>query len=181
MIKKILLGLLALIVLLIGVIVVLAMTVSGDYRVEREITINKPKSEVFDYVKMLKNQNEWGPWAKRDPAIKLDFRGTDGTPGFVSAWKSEKEDVGSGEQEIKKVVEGERIDSELRFKEPFESTSNAYMTTEATGENQTRVKWGFTGTMPRPMNLMLLAVDMDKEIGKDFDEGLANLKRILEN
>jgi hypothetical protein len=54
------------------------------------------------------------------------------------------------------------------------------MILEPTGENQTKVKWGFTGSMPRPMNMIMLVVDMDKEVGKDFDEGLANLKSIVE-
>ena len=83
-------------------------------------------------------------------------------------------------EEIKSIVEGSRLDTELRFIKPFASTSQAFLTTEATGDTSTRVRWGFTGSMPRPMNLMLLVMDMDKEIGKDFDEGLSNLKQILE-
>ena len=55
------------------------------------------------------------------------------------------------------------------------------MITETAGENQTKVKWGFSGTMPKPLNLMLLMMDMDKEVGKDFDQGLSNLKRHLES
>lgn len=180
MIKKILLALVSLIILLIGVVVLLAFTTSGDFKVERNITINKPKAEVFSYLKLIKNQNEWGPWVKKDPAMKQEFRGTDGEPGFVSSWKSDHEEVGSGEQEIKRIVDGERIDSELRFKEPFESKSDAYMITESVGENQTKVRWGFTGSMPKPLNLMLLVMDMDAAVGKDFEEGLSDLKTILE-
>ncbi len=178
MIKKILLAIAGLLVLLIAAVVILTLVAPQDYRVEREIVINKPKAEVFAYLKMLKNQNEWGPWIKKDPAMKQEHRGTDGTVGFVTYWNSSE--VGEGEQEIKKIVEGERVDTELRFKRPFESKSDAYMITESVGENQTKVKWGFTGSMPRPMNIMLLAMDIDKEVGKDFDEGFANLKTILE-
>lgn len=180
MIKKIILALVALIVLLIAVVAVVSFVTPTDFRVEREATINKPKSEVFAYLKMLKNQNEWGPWFKKDPAMKQDYRGTDGTVGFVSSWNSTKDDVGEGEQEIKKIVEGERVETELRFKKPFESRADAYMITEAAGDNQTKMKWGFTGSMPRPLNLMLVVMDMDKEVGKDFGDGLASLKTILE-
>ncbi len=180
MIKKILLAIVAVVVLLFACVVILAFTVSGDYKVEREVTINAPKSNVFDYVKHLKNQDTWGPWIKKDPAIKQEYRGTDGNTGFVSAWTSENPEVGAGEQEIKSIAEGSRLDTEIRFKKPFESTSQAFITTEATGANTTKVKWGFTGSMPRPMNLMLLVMDMDKEVGKDFEDGLSNLKRILE-
>ena len=180
MIKKILIAFLVLIVLLVCALAILAFMAPTGYKVERSVTINKPKAEVFAYIKNLKNQADWGPWYKKDPSMKIVTSGTDGTPGFITSWDSTNKYVGEGEQEIKKVTEGERLDSELRFKRPFESRSDAYMTTESAGDNQTKVKWGFTGSMPRPMNIMLLMIDMDKEVGKDFDDGLSNLKTILE-
>lgn len=178
--KKIL-GIMGGVVLLLVVIVaVLVFITPGDFKVEREITINKPKADVFNYVKLVKNQKEWGTWIKKDPAVKLAYSGTDGEPGFITSWDSDNEEVGTGEQEITKVTDGSRIDSQLRFKEPFESRADAYIITEEIGPAETKVKWGFTGSMPKPMNLMLLVMDMDKEVGKDFDEGLRNLKTILE-
>ncbi|MEO8647560.1 MAG: SRPBCC family protein, partial [Acidobacteriota bacterium] len=137
--------------------------------------------EVFQYLKHLKNQNSWGPWYKKDPTMVHEFRGTDGSPGFVSSWNSTNDEVGEGEQEIKKITEGERIDTELRFKRPFESKSDAYLITEAAGDRQTHVRWGFTGDMPRPLNLMALVYDLDKEVGKDFESGLSTLKTTLES
>ena len=180
MIKKILLAIVALIVVGIAVVAVAAIVTPTECRVEREVTINRPKAAVFDYVRYLKHQNTWGPWFKKDPGMKQEFRGNDGYVGFVSAWKSDHGDVGSGEQEIKRIVDGERIDTELRFTDPYESKNDAYLTTEATGPETTKVKWGFTASVPRPLNVMMLAVDMDAMIGKDFEEGLSNLKRILE-
>ena len=180
MIKKIILILVAVVVLIVAVVAVAAMVAPTECTVEREVTINRPKAAVFDYVKYLKHQDTWGPWAKKDPAMKKEFRGNDGYVGFVSAWKSDNGDLGSGEQEIKKIIEGERIDTELRFKEPFENSAQAHMTTEATGPNTTKVKWGVGMTFPRPLNVMLLAFDMDQTMGKDFEEGLSNLKTILE-
>ena len=180
MLKKILIAAGLLVVLCIVAFAAAVMLMPTDFRIEREITINKPKAEVFAYAKMLKNQNVWGPWAKKDPAMKQEFVGTDGSVGFISKWDSAKDEVGAGEQEIKKIVEGERMETQLRFKKPFESNADSYLTTESVSDNQTKVKWGFTGAMPRPMNLMLVFIDMDKEVGKDFDEGLNSLKTILE-
>ena len=94
---------------LAGIILLLLITglfVDGKYSVEREVTINKPKQEVFDYVKYLKNQNQFSVWAKIDPAMKTEFRGEDGTVGFVSAWDSENPDAGKGEQKIVKIDDG---------------------------------------------------------------------------
>ncbi len=180
MIKKILLALVAVVVLLVGVAVAAVMIAPTDFRVERETTINKPKSEVYGYAKMLKNQNDWGPWHKKEPSMHQEFRGTDGQVGFTSYWKGTTEVVGEGEQEIRNLVPDERIDTQLRFKQPFESTADAYMILEPAGTDKTRVKWGFTGSMPRPLNVFMLVMDMDKEVGKDFEEGLASLKEIVE-
>jgi hypothetical protein len=165
---------------IIALLLIAAIFIKKDYAVEREVVIEKPKQEVFDYIKPLKNQDSFSVWAMRDPAMKKEYRGTDGTVGFVSAWDSEKDDVGKGEQEILKIAEGERIDYELRFIKPFEAKDKAYMVTEGVTENQTKVKWGFNGNMKYPMNLMLLFMDMDKMLGKDLDQGLQNLKAILE-
>jgi len=167
--------------ILIAIPLIVALFVEKDYAVEREITIKKNKQEVFDYIKLLKNQDNYSKWAKMDPNIKKTFRGEDGTIGFVSGWESDNEDVGVGEQEIKKITEGERIDFELRFMKPFEATEPAFMTTETVGENQTKVTWGFSGHMNYPMNLMMLFMDFEQMIGDDLDMGLKNLKQILES
>lgn len=180
MIKKIIIALIILVVVLVGFVVVAAFVSPTDFKVERETTINKPQADVYNYAKLLRNQNEWGPWFKKEPTMKQEFRGTDGEVGFVVYWKGTSEEVGEGEQEIKKLTPNSRIDTELRFKLPFESKADAYMILEPAGERQTKVKWGFSSSMPRPMNLFLLVIDMDQAIGKDFAEGLAGLKSIME-
>ncbi len=160
---------------------ILALFTKKDYAVERSITINRPRDEVFEYIKLLKNQNNYSKWATMDPLMDKTYTGTDGTVGFISAWESKNKDVGKGEQEIKNITESERIDFELRFHEPFESTEKAYMTTENIAEQQTLVKWGFNGHMNYPSNLMLLFMDFDKMIGGDLETGLETLKKIQEN
>ena len=116
----------------------------------------------------------------KDPDMKREFRGTDGTAGFVSAWDSQNKNVGKGEQEILKVIEGEKVDYEIRFIKPFESTSFASIHVLAENENQTKVRWIFNGKMKYPMNLMLLFMNMEKIIGRDLEKGLQNLKNLLE-
>ena len=174
---KILLGV---IIGIIALVLVVGLFVNGKYAVEREVSINKPLAEVFDYVKYLKNQDNFAVWSNMDPDMKKEFRGVDGTAGFVSAWESQNPDVGKGEQEIIKITDGERIDYELRFLEPFESTDQAYMITTAVNDSTTQVKWGFYGEMSYPMNLMLLTMDMEKVLGNDLQKGLNLLKKILE-
>ena len=159
-------------------IIILGIIAPKDYEVNREIDINKSLSEVFSYLKLLKNQDNWSPWATKDPNMKKTFKGNDGEVGCISAWEGNK-DVGSGEQEIKNIVNNEIIESELRFMKPFKSTSDAYIKV-SDADGGTKVIWGFTGKNKFPISIMMLFMNMDKTVGKDFEEGLAKLKAILE-
>jgi len=179
-IMKVLKWILIVVVSIIGLILLTALFVNKDFAVEKQIEINKPKQEVYNYVVLLKNQNNFSKWASMDPQMEKTFKGTDGIVGFISAWKSNNKDVGAGEQEITKIDPGKRIDYELRFKEPMKDTNIAYMTVDSIGESKTLVKWGFSGKMDYPGNIMLLFLDFDKMIGGDFETGLQNLKVILE-
>ncbi len=164
----------------IALLLIAGLFVNKNYAVEREIVINKPKAEVFDYIKHLKNQKNFSVWAKKDPSAKIEYKGIDGQIGFISTWESKDDEVGKGEQEIVKIVDGARIDLKLRFKIPFEAEDDAYFITESVSDTQTKVKWGFKGSMNYPMNLMLLFMDMEEMLGKDLEGGLKNLKAVLE-
>ncbi len=177
---KILKSILLAVAALVAITLVVALFIDQDYHVEREIVIDQPKEEVFNYVKYLKNQDNYSKWATMDSEMKKTYTGTDGTVGFVSRWESTNEEVGVGEQEIKGITEGEKLDFELRFYEPFEATDKAFMTTESLSDNSTKVKWGFNGKMAYPMNLMLLFINMEEMLGNDLQQGLDNLKTVLE-
>jgi hypothetical protein len=47
-------------------------------------------------------------------------------------------------------------------------------------DDKTLVTWGFSGRNPIPFNVFMLFYNMDKTVGKDFEEGLSELKKILE-
>jgi uncharacterized protein YndB with AHSA1/START domain len=172
--KKLLLGIAILIVLAL----ITALFVKKEYSIERNVTINKPKQEVFDYIKLVNNQVYYNKWVMTDPNVKRTSTGTDGTVGFSSSWVSDNKEVGSGEQEIKKIVDGDSIVLQLHFIKPFEGMADAVMATDSVASNQTKVKWVFSGSSPYPMNLMNLC--MDKMMGKDMDSSLTNLKTVLE-
>lgn len=165
---------------LIAIVILLAMIAPKSYHVSRSITVNKPVNEVFDYMRYIKNQNDWSPWKKKDPNMKQEFTGTDGEIGFISKWEGNK-DVGTGEQEIVSITENKSINSQLRFFKPWKSQSDAYLTTRSVDDNSTEVIWGFSGVNKPPSNIFFLFFNMDKSVGKDFEEGLSELKRILES
>lgn len=177
---KILKIIIIVVIALVALVLLVALFVKKEYAVEREIVVSKPKKDVFDYIKLLKNQDNYSVWVMMDPNSKRETTGEDGTVGFTSKWDSQNENVGKGEQTIKNLIDGERIDLDLRFIKPFEGVATAYMTTEAVGEDQTKVKWGFNSSMPYPMNIMKLVINMEEMLGKDLQKGLENLKSELE-
>ena len=175
-IRKILLALLVVIV----VVLVAALFVGDEFHVEKEVTINKPKTEVFTYIKELKNQIHYSKWVMQDPNVKVDYTGTDGTVGFLMAWDSQDKHVGKGSQKITKISEGERLDMDIHFITPWEGNSTAYLSTEDAGNNQTKVKWGFNGKLNYMMKIMHLFRIMDKMVSDDLQTGLNNMKGVLE-
>ena len=172
---------LIIVALVIAAVLLVAAFIPSRFGVERDVSINKSKTVVFEYVKLLKNQDNFSTWAMIDPNMEKSFSGVDGTVGFTSSWNSQHPDVGVGEQEIIGIANESRIDYELRFIEPFESTSSAYMVFDSVDSSKTNVLWGFKGEMPYPMNLMLLFVDMEGELGGDLQDGLDKLKSILDD
>ncbi len=100
---KIVKKILIVVAILMAIPLIIALFVKKEYEVEREVTINKPKEEVFNYVKHLKNQDNYSKWVRMDPNMRKDFKGIDGTVGFVYAWDGNK-DAGKGEQEIKNIT-----------------------------------------------------------------------------
>lgn len=165
---------------LIALVFFLHLMGPKNYNVFRTVEISKPKNEVFNYLRYLKNMDDWSPWAKKDPNMQKKFSGTDGEVGAISYWHGNKQ-VGEGEQEIKKVTDGKRIESELRFLKPFKSTSDCYLDVEELSNGSTKVKWGFSGSNKFPMTIMSLFKSMDRMVGPDFEEGMASLKSVMEN
>jgi hypothetical protein len=148
-----------------------------EHYVNREIIINAPRQKVFDYLKLLKNQDQFNKHAKADPGRKEEFKGTDGTVGFIIAWNGKK-NVGEGQKEIKNIIEGKRIETEIRFVRPMTTSASIIMETESLPDDQTKVSWSNAGTLKYPVNIMIPM--MEKHVVKDMDSSLSTLKTILE-
>jgi hypothetical protein len=93
--------------------------------IEKNVSINKSISEVFAFLKETKNQDRFSVWNMKDPDMKKNYSGVDGTKGFVYSWDSKDKNVGAGSQEITNIIEGSRIDYEMRFIRPMQNTATA--------------------------------------------------------
>lgn len=165
---------------IVGIIVfllIIAVFMKKEHYVKREIVINAPKQKVFDFLKLLKNQEKFNKWAKTDPNRNWEYKGTDGTVGFIIAWNGNKK-AGEGEKEIMKIMEGKRIETQIRFVKPMSMTADVIMETETLTDYQTQVSLINSGTMKYPMNLFIPMAE--KKFPKDIDESLATLKTLLE-
>ncbi|MFA9186884.1 SRPBCC family protein [Flavobacterium sp. FBOR7N2.3] len=172
-IKKIIIGILVFIALLL----VVALFIPNDYTVSVSTVVNKPKPAVFEYVKNIKNQERYSVWMMEDPNVVMDYQGTDGTVGFKASWNSKDDNVGEGSQQIT-AVSDERIDVDLHFERPMKGDDKAATIVEAVSETQTKVTAEFYGHSTYPMNLMSL---IGKKIITDAQtQNLVNLKKILE-
>jgi hypothetical protein len=167
-----------------AVFVLLAIFAPRDFRLARDIVIDKPKGEVFEHIKYLRNHDRWNAWTLKDPKLKKSFTGEDGRVGFTSHWESDHKEVGHGEQEIKKIAEGERLDTEIRFTKPFKGSFKAFIITESAGESKTRVEMGMEDRMPIPMNaisfIFNVCMKQQEKIKRETDKSLSNLKALLE-
>lgn len=147
-------------------------------KIEKSIDIRRNGSEVFNYLKLTKNQDNFSVWNMTDPGMKKEFHGTDGTAGFVYTWDSANKNVGAGEQETKAVVDGKSIEFEVRFFRPMKNTGKVHFLIDKKSENITGVTWIFDSPSKFPYSL--IAPIFKKMLGKDLEKGLINLKGILE-
>ena len=175
---NILITILVVIASLVALFLIIAFFTPREFSVEKLITINKPKQQVFDYLKLLKNQEHYSVWVMKDPNINLVYTGVDGTVGATSSWTSDDKNVGIGEQEIKEIKNGEKMNVEIRFKKPFQATNYATTTVTSAADGQATVSMLFYGKSKFPMNFSNLF--MGKMVGKDMSKNLDNLKAILE-
>lgn len=164
---------------IIGFILILALFVSKRMDYEKSISIQSPIDNVWKNISSLSAMDQWSPWNAKDPNMQKSLTGTDGEPGAKQSWVSSVKNVGEGSQTIISLDEPNRINTRLDFIKPFKSTADAYVILAKSGDN-TKATWGFKSSMPYPMNLMKLFMNFEKEMDKEFGEGLEKLKTICE-
>jgi effector-binding domain-containing protein len=163
---------------LVVLFLLMGLFAKKDYRIERSTMIYAPRDTVFEQVRYFKNFHAWSPWSKIDDNMQWSVEGADGEVGAVYRWKG-NDDVGEGAQTLKSVSP-ERIDIELAFKEPWENTVPTWFELLEKGDS-TKITWIFDMKIPFPWNGLAMLTDVNSFVGKDFERGLGNLKKLCEN
>lgn len=168
-----------LLLFIIGITVVLSWLLPAKQELERTVTIQAPAAAVYEQLSKLEHFNTWSVWGRQDSSVKHHLSGTDGTVGASSSWKGDPAISGEGKIEITALEPGKSVTQSILFLSPKKSKANSIFTL-AEKNGLTTVTWHFEMLTPRPWNIFNLLSSIDKQLGKDFEEGLNTLKSIVE-
>jgi hypothetical protein len=171
MLKKILIGLAVAVVALAGII----STQPVDYAVQRSATIQAPADIAFAMVNDFHRWAEWSPWDKLDPNMKRTFTGANAGLDAMYEWTG-NDKVGEGRMTIQESKASELVRIRLEFIKPFASTSTTEFAFAPEGTG-TKVTWTMKGKNDFIGKAFSFFNDMDAMIGKDFENGLAAMKK----
>jgi len=162
----------------IAAILVLAATKPNTLRVQRSVGINAPPERIFPLISDFHQWLTWSPYEQKDPAMKRTYSGAERGKGAAYAWDGNK-NVGSGRMEILDASAPSKIVIKLDFFKPFEGHNTAEFTMLPQGDG-THVTWVMHGPANFMSRLIQVFMNLDSMIGRDFEAGLANLKKLTE-
>jgi effector-binding domain-containing protein len=172
MIKKILIGLLGAIILL----VIVGFFLPGKMEVSRSINVNAPAEYAFEEVNQLERWNNWSYWNQQDTTMKIAYGDRRMGAGAFYSWQSE--DMGDGKLSITESTPFKSIKADLNFME--QGTAKAWYDFEPEGE-ATKVTMSFSTDFGlNPVGRWIGVLGMRGEMNKAFDHNLNKIKELAE-
>ena len=162
----------------IAILLILAAIKPDTFTVQRATAVKAPPETIFPLINDFHQWGTWSPYEHKDPAMKRSYSGAESGMGAVYAWDGNK-NVGSGRMEILDTSAPTKIVIKLDFFAPFEGHNTAEFTMLPQGD-VTNVTWLMHGPVPFMAKIMHVLMNIDRMVGKDFEVGLANLKRLTE-
>lgn len=159
-------------------VLIFAATRPNNFRIARTTRIDAAPEKIFPLINDYRSWAMWSPYEKMDLAMTKTFSGSATGVGSVYEWDGNK-NIGKGRMEIIDASPSSRIAIKLDFFKPFEAHNTAEFTLVPQG-GATDVTWAMHGPRPFMMKVMGLFFSMDKMVGGQFEEGLANLKSVAE-
>jgi uncharacterized protein YndB with AHSA1/START domain len=173
---KIIKWLLGLVVVLGLVLVGGGLLLSSNFSVTRSVSIQAPPEKIYPLIADPRQWKQWSVWNQRDPAMDITYSGPPSGTGAGWAWKSQSE--GDGRMTFTAAEPGQRLAYDLYFPD-FGTTSGGELRLKP--ENSaTQVTWVMNGNMGSNPLFRWMALFADGMVGKDFEAGLSNLKRVAE-
>jgi hypothetical protein len=150
---------------------------ADTFRIARSTIVAAPPERVAPHIQDFHAWEKWSPYEKLDPRMKKTFSGAERGAGASYAWEGNSK-AGAGSMTITTATP-QRTSIALHFTKPMRSENTAEFTLEPDGTG-TRVTWTMTGPKNLMMKLMGVFMNMDKMIGRAFEEGLGKLKELVE-
>jgi carbon monoxide dehydrogenase subunit G len=166
------------ILVVIAAALVYASSRPDAFHVERTTNIKAPPEKIFPLIDDLHSWTAWSPYEKLDPAMKKTHSGAASGKGAVYAWEGNMQ-AGAGSIEIADTAPPSRVNIKLHMIKPFEGNNDVEFRLEPKGGG-TDVTWAMDGKYNFLAKVMGLFMNMDKMVGGQFEEGLANLKKVAE-
>ncbi|MGZ4968957.1 MAG: SRPBCC family protein [Methylobacter sp.] len=171
------------ILVIIGLVLLAALfiyvTTRPDmFRIWRAASIKAPPDRIFALINDFHNWDAWSPYEKADPAIQRKLSGTSRGKGAIYEWASYNK-AGTGRMEIIQSSPPSKITIQLDLAEPLEVRSIVEFTLEAKNDT-TQVTWDMHGINTYIGKVIGIFYNRDNKVGKDFEQGLINLKTIAE-
>lgn len=170
---------LILLLVAVGLVVFWASKQPDVFNVERSILIAAPPEMIFPHINTLRAWKSWSPYEKLDPNMQQSYSGAESGATARMQWTGNSK-AGSGSVTINASQPNSRIDIALDMLKPFEGHNNVVFSLVPL-ENGTTVTWAMSGKQPLIGKVFGLIMNMDKMVGGQFAEGLANLKRVVED
>lgn len=169
---------LVIIVVIIAAFLIYVAMKPSSFRLERSTRVNAPPDRIFPLINDFHNWTQWSPFEGLDPNLQRTYSGPSSGVGSVYAYEGNNK-VGAGRMEIKESVPNGKVLSALDFSKPMVAHNFAEFSFRPDGGG-TVVTWAMYGPSPFMSKLFTTFFSMDSIVGKQFDQGLANLKRIAE-
>lgn len=148
-----------------------------NFELSRSTRIEADPARVHDLIDDFHHWESWSPWEDLDPQMEHRYFGPVRGVGARHEWAGNKK-AGEGAMEIT-TSNPERVIADLEFIKPFKARNvSRFDLIPVSG--RTEVTWTITGTQ-NPLMRLLGRLFFDKAISKDFDRGLANLKKQAES
>ena len=174
---KVLKKILIVVGLLLLVLIIVSQFLPSTYHVERSVVIAAKADAVHPWVNNLRKWPEWSAWtAAKDPTLVYQYEGPEEGVGAISKWDAKK--MGEGSMKLTASEPGKLVKFDLSF-DHGKYLSTGTFNFEPAGDG-TKVTWGMDGNVSRNPLDRYFSLLMDSMVGKDFEEGLGNLKKKAE-
>lgn len=179
MIKKLLLGILAVILVAIGVVLVMAAMQDDKMSITRTAEIAAPPEAVFAKVNDFKSWGQWSPWEEMDPNMKREYSANTAGEGATYSWVG-NDQVGEGKMTIVESHAPSHVGIRLEFIKPMAATNKTDFSIKPSG-NGSSVTWKMEGEKNFRTKIFCVFMDIEKMVGGDFERGLAKLRSVSES